>query len=211
MIPPSGGSPSRVHNYWCNYIPLGAEGFFMVLKIYTKTGDKGETSLFGGKRVPKYSLRVEAYGTVDELNSFVGLAEAHITSKKLKKELILIKNDLLEIGSHLASPSSRPPKILEQRIRDVEKLIDSLTISLPELKNFILTGEGKAGAFLHVARTVCRRVERRVVELFHKEKIDPVVLRYFNRLSDLLFTMARFVNHKEKKKERIWIKNKNLT
>ncbi len=174
------------------------------MKIYTKTGDKGKTSLFGGQRVSKTDLRVEAYGTVDELNSLIGLATAFMRQKKLKEQLILIKSDLLDIGSHLATPGAKEPSFLIDRITAMETLIDTLTAQLPELRNFILSGGGKAGAFLHVARTVCRRTERMVVRLSQKEDISEIVLQYFNRLSDLLFTAARFANHKDKKKEIIW-------
>jgi len=189
----------------------------MSLKIYTKTGDKGQTSLFGGKRVPKYDLRVEAYGTVDELNSLLGVILSRIQklkfksqkyNSKVKSELTQIQNDLLTIGSALASPHSNKQQAtsnrFEQRIEQFENLIDELTAKLPELKNFILPGGGEVGALLHFARTICRRGERRVVHLSKKEKIDENIVKYFNRLSDLLFTMARFVNYKEKKKETIW-------
>lgn len=182
----------------------------MALKIYTKTGDKGQTSLFGGKRVAKYSLRVEANGTVDELNSKIGIVLSELRSKnqELRKELIGIQKDLLDIGSQLANPRPKviihDSKFLIHRVEQFELLIDRLTKQLPELRNFILPGGGKAGSQLHFARTVCRRAERRIVELSKKEKVESSILVYFNRLSDLLFTMARYVNWKEKKKETIW-------
>lgn len=186
-----------------------------MLKIYTKTGDKGKTSLYGGKRVSKASLRVETYGTVDELNAAIGVAIAAVLRSKyevlrIKTALSLIQNDLLDIGSALASPNSKNYELriqnLDKRTKEMEELIDELTAKLPELRNFILPGGCKAGSFLHLARTICRRAERRLVELGQKENVDELVLKYVNRLSDLLFTMARFVNHKEEKKETLWKK-----
>ncbi len=176
------------------------------LKIYTKTGDKGETSLFGGKRVSKSSIRVEAYGAVDELNSIIGVVLSELRSKnqELRKELVKVQNDLFDIGSSLANPKSSSPLYLKQRTQDQEKLIDRLTSKLPELRNFILPGGGKAGSQLHFARTICRRAERRIVELSKKEHVHPEILMYFNRLSDLLFTLARYINYREKVKEIIW-------
>mgnify|MGYP001614976520 CR=1 FL=1 len=192
----------------------------MKIKIYTRTGDKGQTSLFGGKRVSKSDLRVEAYGTVDELNSAIGMATARINDEGLmmKDKLVKIQHDLFTIGSILASPSTKrypsaslrastlDAKRLKKRVEKFEKFIDEMTLKLPELQNFILPGGGKAGSLLHFARTICRRAERRIVELSKKEKVDPSILAYLNRLSDLLFTMARFVNYKEGKKEVIWKK-----
>lgn len=183
---------------------------FGMVKIYTRTGDKGETSLFGGKRVSKASGRVDTYGTVDELNTILGIAVAFLrpSEKLIKKELEHIQHDLFTIGATLASPGnktnvSRSEK-LEKRTTEFEQLIDELTGKLPELRNFILPGGGKAGSHLHLARTVCRRTERRIIALSKKEEVDNGIIMYFNRLSDLLFTMARFVNHKEKKKETMW-------
>lgn len=173
-------------------------------KIYTKTGDKGETSLYGGKRVSKANLRVEAYGTVDELNSAIGI----VLAKMPNTELTNIQNDLFEIGTSLANPKEEPIKKLKKRVEEFEKLIDNMTKELPTLRNFILPGGGVGGSHLHLARSICRRAERKIVELSQKENIDNGILIYFNRLSDLLFTMARFVNHKEKQKEVIWVKNK---
>ena len=180
------------------------------MPIYTKKGDKGETSLFGGIRVPKYSLRVETYGTVDELNSTIGLVIVQSSKlkvkslKRVKSELNKLQNDLLEIGSALANPKAQPLIHLEKRVREFELLIDFLTEHMPLLRNFILPGGGETGAMLHLARTVCRRVERKVVELASKETIDGEIVKYFNRLSDLLFTMSRFANFQEGKKETIW-------
>lgn len=178
------------------------------MKIYTKTGDSGKTSLFGGQRVSKSDLRIEAYGTIDELNSVIGVvvSENQKYKAKIKKELIRIQNDLFDIGSTLANPASESIRDLEKRVEEFEKLIDKLTEKLPDLRNFILPRGGKAGSFLHLARSISRRAERRVVELSHKKKVDENILKYLNRLSDLLFTMARFFNYKEKKKEIVWIK-----
>lgn len=185
-----------------------------MLKIYTKTGDTGKTLLYGGKRVSKADLRVEAYGEVDELNSLIGIIISRIQNYnfKLKIELVNIQEDLLNIGSLLANPASGRSHLTEdatltQKVKEFEKLIDKLSKELPELKNFILPGGGEAGSLLHFARSVCRRVERKIVELSKKEEVDSSILVYFNRLSDLLFTMSRFVNYKEKQKEIIWNKN----
>lgn len=174
------------------------------MKIYTKTGDSGQTSLFGGKRVLKSDLRVEAYGTVDELNSTIGFLVAQVKNVHIKKELVQIQNDLLTIGASLANPKQRKESSLEERVMSFENFIDELTKKLPDLRNFILPGGGKTGSLFHCARSICRRAERRVVELSQREKIAPEILEYFNRLSDLLFTIARFVNYREKKKEYIW-------
>ncbi len=185
-----------------------------MLKIYTRTGDKGQTSLFGGKRVAKDDIRVEAYGTVDELNSAIGLAIAFVLSSKyqvlsIEKGLTKIRSDLFLIGYCLANTKYiiQNTKYLKLRVEELEKIIDKLTEKLPGLHNFILPGGGRAGASLHFARTICRRAERRVVSLSKKEKVALEILIYLNRLSDLLFTMARFVNFKEKRKEIIWRKN----
>ncbi|MBI4079024.1 MAG: cob(I)yrinic acid a,c-diamide adenosyltransferase [Candidatus Levybacteria bacterium] len=181
-----------------------------MVKIYTRTGDKGQTSLYGGKRVSKSSLRIETIGTVDELNSAIGAAIAGIRNKELgiRKELEKIQNDLFTIGAVLASPSTmnNEPITNNVKIRVIhfEKLIDQLTKKLPELRNFILPGGRRAGAALHLARSICRRAERRLVELSKKETVPNHIFIYFNRLSDLLFTMARFVNYQEKQKETIW-------
>lgn len=174
--------------------------------IYTRTGDKGKTSLFDGKKVWKFDRKVEAYGTIDELNSVIGLASSFIKTPIISKELEEIQNDLLEIGSSLAVSSTLPVPQIEKRPKEFEKLIDKLTIKMPPLTQFILPGGGEGGASLHVARVVSRRAERIVINLSQKEEVDPIIIVYLNRLSDLLFTMARFVNHEEKKKEKIWRK-----
>jgi len=193
--------------------------------IYTRTGDKGQTSLFNGQRVSKADLRVEVYGTVDELNSVIGiviaesqksplkadqpLAEKVKSQKynsKLKNELIEIQRDLFEIGSVLASTDVSDLGYLGNRVKEFEGSIDEMTDQMPALSNFILPGGGKTGAMFHFARTVARRAERKVVLLDEREKVDKNIVMYLNRLSDLLFTMARFVNYREKQKEMIWTK-----
>lgn len=182
------------------------EDFFM--PIYTRTGDKGKTSLFDGTRVLKSHVRVEAYGTIDELNSMIGAAASQLKTKnvKLKKELEQIQHDLFAIGSALAISAPLPVVGLEKRAKAFEKVIDDLTAQMPELKQFILPGGSKAASLLHVARTITRRAERQLVALMQTEEIDQTIVIYINRLSDLLFTAARFVNHNEKKKEIFWIK-----
>lgn len=190
------------------------------MPIYTRTGDKGQTSLFNRERVPKFHIRVEAYGTVDELNSVIGVVLSEIQNSsirqaqdktqnfklKVKSELEIIQNALLDIGSALANPQAKPLDNLKKKVKEFEDFIDEMTGQMPVLKNFILSGGGKAGSLLHLARTVARRAERRVVELADKEPIDSNIVMYINRLSDLLFTMARFVNFKEKQKEILWSK-----
>lgn len=176
------------------------------MPIYTRRGDRGQTSLFGGTRVLKSATRVDTYGTIDELNSVLGLVVAQLSVKHspLKKELEKIQHNLFAIGSYLANPQAEPLADLSKRVEEFEKMIDEQTAKMPELHNFILPGGGKAGASLHQARTVCRRAERRLVALMQEEEIDGLVVKYINRLSDLLFSTARFVNHKEKKKETLW-------
>jgi cob(I)alamin adenosyltransferase len=183
------------------------------MKIYTKVGDKGETMLGNGKKVSKASLRVEAYGEVDELNSLLGVVASQIQDSrlKIKEDLIEIQKDLFEIGASLADSVKADRRLntyLCQRVLEFEKEIDSISKDLPELTHFIIPGGGVSGASLHLARTVCRRAERRIVELNKKEKIQDQMIIYLNRLSDFLFVLARFVNLKEKKREIIWTKNK---
>ena len=172
--------------------------------IYTRTGDKGQTGLFSGIRISKASLRIEAIGTVDELNSVIGFAISNIKNQRsnITKELVEIQRDLFTIGAALANPSQKID--LSKRIREFENLIDKMTKKLPPLFNFILPGGGKAGSSLHLARTVSRRAERRIVSLSNKEKVAEDVLIYINRLSDLFLTMSRFINQKENQKETIW-------
>lgn len=174
--------------------------------IYTKKGDKGKTSLFDGKKVWKYDLKVEAYGTIDELNSSIGVASSFIKVRTINKELEEIQNDLLEIGSSLAVSSTLPADQLKNRPEEFEKLIDKLTVQMPPLSSFILPSGGRGGSLLHLSRTICRRAERKIVQLSKKEQVDRLILIYLNRLSDVLFTMARYINYKEYKKEKVWKK-----
>lgn len=180
------------------------------MSVYTRFGDKGKTSLYAGKTVSKASLRVNTYGTLDELNSYLGVVLSKTKDKTIKKELTVVQNDLFEIGASLASPATdkHEPlgRYLKQRVLDFEKEVDGLTKNLPELENFILPGGGITGSSLHFARTLTRRAERRVVELSEREKINRETIVYLNRLSDLLFMLARSINHKEKQKEIIWSK-----
>lgn len=166
------------------------------MKIYTKSGDSGETALIGGPRVRKDHARIEAYGTVDELNSFIGVARATWSDVIVDEELHHIQSDLFDIGAQLATPAAdaRFPGAPEARITAMEQLIDRLEEELTPLRNFILPGGSVAAAHFHVARTVCRRAERLVVAL--NDASLTVALRYLNRLSDLLFVIARFANHR---------------
>lgn len=178
------------------------------MSIYTKFGDKGKTSLFAGKIVSKASLRVNTYGTIDELNSYLGVILSENKDKELFSSLVNVQKDLFEIGANLANPNNKQinklEEFLKKRISDFEKEIDNLTNKLTVLKNFILPGGSKIAAKLHFARTLARRAERRVVELSEKEKVSSEILIYMNRLSDLLFIYARFINKKQKIKEVIW-------
>lgn len=177
-------------------------------KIYTKTGDKGKTSLFDGTRVDKNNIRLETYGTFDELSSILGIVQSFLKNeKKLVIDLQSIQKDLLDIGACLANPQNAPSKkfvaYLDQRVMSFEKDIDAMTAKLKPLTSFILFTGNSASGFLQLARSVARRSERRLVSLSQKEAVDPSFIRYFNRLSDLLYTMGRFANRKSKK-EVIW-------
>lgn len=171
-----------------------AAGFSPIpMKIYTRGGDHGETSLFGGERVAKDDVRIAAYGTVDELNSFVGLARATWPGSPIDEQLSAVQHDLFEVGAQLASPgSSRFTGVDSLRIEQLEKSIDSMEIELRPLTNFILPGGSDAAAQLHVARTVCRRAERLVVSVHDGSATTAVT--YLNRLSDYLFVAARYAN-----------------
>jgi len=167
------------------------------MKIYTKTGDHGTTSLFGGKRVSKADLRIDTYGTVDELNSFMGLVRDQDVNYKRKEVLVQIQNTLFIIGSILATePGNIKVKIPALREEDVvllEKEIDEMDTELPAMRFFVLPGGHPAISFCHVARTVCRRAERLTTALHEHEKTDPLVIKYLNRLSDYLFVLSRKV------------------
>jgi cob(I)alamin adenosyltransferase len=165
------------------------------MKIYTKTGDAGSTSLFGGQRVLKSHDRIDAYGTIDELNAHIGLLRDQEVNKSIQNILIEIQNKLFTIGSILATePGNKKvkvPSLNEANIELLEKEIDAMDKVLPPIKNFVLPGGHPAVSFGHIARTVCRRAERLVVALDAHEKVDPLVVKYLNRLSDYLFVLCR--------------------
>jgi cob(I)alamin adenosyltransferase len=181
------------------------------MKIYTKTGDAGETGLFGGGRVAKDHPRVAAYGEVDELNSAIGLARATGPVDWFEPLLENIQRDLFAIGGQLASPDPdkvraalEKAQLTDQRITVMEDAIDQADQELAPLKAFLLPGGSPKAATLHLARTVCRRAERAVVALSHHAEVPPVFLIYLNRLSDLLFTLARVANHREGRHDSTW-------
>jgi cob(I)alamin adenosyltransferase len=179
------------------------------VKIYTKTGDGGETSLFDNTRVRKSDARVDAYGEVDELNACLGAARAAGVDADIAGTIEAVQKDLFALGARLADPSARIAERVTKAaiaggdIARLESTIDRLEAELPPLRRFILPGGSPAGAALHLARTVCRRAERRVVAL-GSEAVEPLVLVYLNRLSDLLFVMARAVNHRSRVPEVEW-------
>jgi len=178
--------------------------------LYTRGGDRGETGLYGSKRVPKDSVRVDAYGTVDELNSSIGVAIAHSRHERITKELKFVQGLLFVAGADLAS--ELPPKgakdklsrIANADIDRLEKTIDEILPSLPRLSNFILPGGSLLSAQLHLARSICRRAERSVVALNREEKVNPELLPFLNRLSTLLFDLARYANALEDTNDEIW-------
>lgn len=177
------------------------------MRIYTKKGDSGSTSLFGGNRVPKSSPRIEAYGTVDELNSVVGLGASYNISEQGAKWIKKVQEDLFILGADLATPPSsntRIARIDEDAIHYLENAIDAMQEKLPALKNFILPGGCPAGATFHLARTVCRRAERATVSCSETEEISNLTIKYLNRLSDFLFVLARFENKQSGTPEEIW-------
>lgn len=181
----------------------------MSFKIYTKTGDTGETSLFGGARVPKSHIRIEAYGTVDELNSYLGLVRDHVPSdlpgaRQLLKD---IQDRLFVIGANLASDPAKHmnvPDVHEYDLERLEQAMDAMDTELPPLKNFILPGGHPAVSHCHVARCVCRRTERLVVALHHNEPVPEILIRYLNRLSDYLFVLARKLAQHLGAEEIVW-------
>ncbi len=187
-----------------------------ITRVYTRTGDKGETALVGGKRVPKDSLRIEAYGTIDELNSIVGLArvfneerlkegEAH---RFLDEVLRKIQDELFDLGSELATPSDLTYegmyRVGEKEVKSIEGIIDECQKDLEPLKSFVLPGGGKIGGYLHQCRTVCRRAEREILRLSRVEEISEWPLKYVNRLSDLFFVLSRWVGKHMGEKEYLW-------
>lgn len=169
------------------------------MKIYTKTGDRGETTLFGGERVPKSHPRIAAYGTVDELNSLLGVA-CEWLDREAVEALRRIQNDLFNLGAELATPPENEKAfayvtlLKEERIRWLESEIDRMDAALEPMNNFILPGGSKGAAFLHLARTVCRRAERKMVELAADTPFRQTLIEYVNRLSDYFFVLARYVN-----------------
>ncbi|NNF01305.1 MAG: cob(I)yrinic acid a,c-diamide adenosyltransferase [Bacteroidia bacterium] len=178
------------------------------MKIYTKKGDKGETSLIGGTRVPKHHIRIEAYGTVDELNSFIGLIRDQNVPNMPSDLIADIQDRLFTIGSQLASDPNKSkmklPDIGNDDILALEKGIDEMNELLPELKAFILPGGHSSVSYCHIARCVCRRAERICTQLNESEPIDETIIIYLNRLSDYLFVLARFVGNSLKVKEISW-------
>jgi cob(I)alamin adenosyltransferase len=179
------------------------------MKIYTKTGDKGYTSLIGGTRVPKHHLRIESYGTVDELNSYIGLIRDQDISDYDKDVLKQIQDRLFTIGSSLAADPEKSrmviPDLHPEDIELLEKEMDRMNETLPELRHFILPGGSNAISYCHIARCVCRRAERLSVHLAEESTVDEKVNIYLNRLSDYLFTLARMIGHQNKVPENQWI------
>jgi cob(I)alamin adenosyltransferase len=187
-----------------------------ITRVYTRTGDGGDTALVGGRRVPKDAPRIEAYGTIDELNAIIGLARV-FNAERLKKgkdyrwldEVFRrLQNELFDLGSELATPEDAVyegmHRVGEAQVTELEKLMDRCQKDLKPLKSFVLPGGGRVGGFLHQARTVCRRAERRVLALARVETISPWPLRYVNRLSDLLFVLSRWVGHRLGETEYLW-------
>ncbi len=181
------------------------------MKIYTKTGDKGTTSLIGGKRVLKNSDKLNAYGTIDELNSFLGLLRAKTTDENIKTEILDIQNTLFNVGAYLALDENveKIPEfaqISDEKIKKIEDLIDFFQENLPKITNFIIYGENELSAICHVCRAVCRRAEREIITVNQQYNIDTNVTTYINRLSDLLFVLARIYTKNEEKSDFLWKK-----
>jgi len=167
------------------------------MKVYTKKGDKGKTGLIGGTRVPKFALRIDAYGTVDELNSYVGLLRDRVVNKQFKEELIFVQDRLFTIGSWLASDPEKGkmqlPEINEEDLTKLEDSIDEMDTKLEPMTSFILPGGHETVSFCHITRCVCRRAERLVTELNEESELNPLIMAFLNRLSDYLFVYGRFV------------------
>ena len=178
------------------------------MKIYTRTGDRGDTGLLGGIRLSKSALRVDAYGEIDELNASLGVARLRASTSEARSMLEEIQRDLFSVGALLADPNKagRDPKVSldPSSVQKLESHIDLIEASLPPLRRFILPGGSAGGALLHLARAICRRAERRVVALGEREEISPAVVPYLNRLSDLLFVLARYENEKQGAPELPW-------
>jgi cob(I)alamin adenosyltransferase len=180
-----------------------------ITRVYTRTGDDGTTSLGGGQRVPKESLRIEAYGTVDELNSCIGVAIALGLDDKLSTALATVQNELFHLGSDLCileedKKKFAVPQIAEKHVVALEELMDELSEALSPLENFVLPGGAPGAAQLHVARCVCRRAERHATALSRIEPVGAFVVKYLNRLSDALFVMARYENHAKARPDVLW-------
>ena len=165
------------------------------MKIYTKTGDKGQTSLFDNKRVPKDDIRVESYGTIDELNSFLGLSKNYVEDSEIYDIIFNIQNKLFVIGSNLATEDKDKVayRVKEEDIVYLEKVVDLYMGKLEDPTGFIVPGSNRPSAYLHVARTICRRGERHIISLMRIADVDPLVLKYVNRLSDTIYAMARYL------------------
>jgi cob(I)alamin adenosyltransferase len=180
----------------------------MAFKIYTKTGDKGQTSLIGGTRLPKHHIRIEAYGTVDELNSHIGLLRDVIEDKFTFDLLISIQDRLFTIGSHLAADPEKNkmqlPPIFEDDVVALENAIDKINDQVPEMKSFVLPGGHIHVSYCHIARCVCRRAERAVLRLAENEKVEEIHSKYLNRLSDYLFMLSRWITLDKKAIEMPW-------
>jgi len=179
------------------------------IKVYTKGGDKGETSLIGGTRVPKFHPRIEAYGTLDELNSFIGLISDQEIDKYYKNILVHIQEKIFSLESLLAiDPGTEIefslPTISADDIKFLETEIDKMNEGLPELKSFVLPGGHPTVSYCHIARTICRRAERIIIRLSHASEVDPLIIQYLNRLSDYLFVLARKMALLNKIEERLW-------
>lgn len=181
------------------------------MKIYTRTGDDGTTGLYGGARTRKDDPRVEAYGTVDETNAVIGLARAAGLPREIEEVLVKAQSTLFDVGAALATPADRAasvPTVGDADVLALEQAIDALELHLPPLKTFVLPGGSEGAARLHVARTVCRRAERLVVAMAERLPVDPAIVRWLNRLSDLLFVQARFANHVAKVADVPWVGRK---
>ncbi|MFP4525374.1 MAG: cob(I)yrinic acid a,c-diamide adenosyltransferase [Bacteroidales bacterium] len=178
------------------------------MHIYTKTGDTGQTSLIGGRRVPKYDIRIEAYGTVDELISYIGLIRDQQITRNLKDELLTVQDRLMVCASILAADCKdcdvELPIIRQEDITTLEDLIDNMEKELPELNSFVLPGGHPTVSFVHIARNVCRRAERNAIRLYEDDKFPEIVIQYLNRLSDYLFMLARLLLQKLNGEEIIW-------
>jgi cob(I)alamin adenosyltransferase len=182
------------------------------MKLYTKTGDKGQTSLIGGTRVAKNDVRIEAYGTVDELNSFIGLLTTYDIPSEDKSFLQIIQNNLFVVGSYLATDMEKVEIMKDstfsiENIKSIEQEIDRLDSDLPQLSSFILPGGSQSGTVSHICRTISRRSERRLFDMNESYKIDEQILIYFNRLSDYFFILSRYLTIKSGSEEISWKKH----